>query len=132
MQIAGELMKFKIALIPSKHIRKAQDLSTKLQNAMEAGEMGDVDQLTEELTSLADSEYSLFLLDECWHQLIEKVRNFDDGFKSDFIMAKRQLRTIIATDVTDSFAEITDIVEQALMADGAVLQIPFEEEDADV
>ena len=132
MQIAGELMKFKIALIPSKHISKAQDLSAKLRNAIEAGEMGDVDQLTEELTSLADNGYSLFLPEEYWHQLIGKVRIFDDDFKSDFILARPQLKTIIATDVTESFSKISDILEQALMADGAVLQLPFEEEDADV
>ena len=57
-------MKIKIALIPSEHTSKAQDLSSKLQNAMEAGEMSAVDQLTEELISLTDSEYSLSLPEE--------------------------------------------------------------------
>jgi len=125
-------MKIKIALIPSEHTSKAQDLSTKLQNAMEAGEMSAVDQLTEELISLTDSEYSLSLSEEYWHQLIEKVRNSDNDFKSDYIMAKPQLETIIAAGVAESFADVSGIVEQALKADGVVLQLPFEEEDADV
>ena len=125
-------MKIKIALIPSEHISKAQDLSSKLQNAMEAGEMSAVDQLTEELISLTDSEYSLSLSEEYWHQLIEKVRTSDDDFKSDYIMAKPQLVTVIAADVTESFADVTGVVEQALKTDGVVLQLPFEEEDTDV
>lgn len=125
-------MKIKIALIPSEHTSKAQDLSSKLQNAMEAGEMGAVDQLTEELISLTDSDYSLSLTEEYWHQLIEKVRSFDDDFKSDYIMAKPQLETIIAAGVAEAFADVSGVVELALKADGVVLQLPFEEEDADV
>ena len=125
-------MKIKIALIPSEHTSKAQDLSSKLQNAMEAGEMGAVDQLTEELISLTDSGYSLSLTEEYWHQLIEKVRSSDDDFKSDYIMAKPQLETIIAAGVAEAFADVSGVVELALKADGVVLQLPFEEEDADV
>lgn len=125
-------MKIKIALIPSEHTSKAQDLSSKLQNAMEAGEMSTVDQLTEELISLTDSDYSLSLTEEYWHQLIEKVRSSDDDFKSDYIMAKPQLETIVAAGVVESFADVSGVVEQALKADGVVLQLPFEEEDADV
>lgn len=125
-------MKIKIALIPSEHTSKAQDLSSKLQNAMEAGEMSAVDQLTEELISLTDSEHSLSLSEEYWHQLIEKVRSFDDDFKSDYIMAKPQLEKIIAAGVAEAFADVSGVVELALKADGAVLQLPFEEEDADV
>jgi len=125
-------MKFKIALIPSEHISKALDLSSKLRNAMEAGEMSAVDQLTEELISLTDSKYSLSLSKDCWHQLIEKVRTFDDDFKSDYIMAKPQLKTIIAAGVAGSFTNVLGVVGQALKADGVVLQLPFEEEDTDV
>ena len=125
-------MKIKIALIPSEHTSKAQDLSTKLQNAMEAGEMSAVDQLTEELILLTESEYSLSLSEEYWHQLIEKVRSSDDDFKSDYIMAKPQLETIIAAGVAEAFADVSGVVEQALETDGVVLQLPFEEEDTDV
>jgi hypothetical protein len=125
-------MKIKIALIASEHTSKAQDLSTKLQNAMEAGEMSTVDQLTEKLISLTDSKQSLSLSEEYWHQLIEKVRSFDDDFKSDYIMAKPQLETIIAAGVAEAFADVSGVVELALKADGVVLQLPFEEEDADV
>lgn len=125
-------MKIKIALIPSEHTSKAQDLSSKLQNAMEAGEMSAVDQLTEELISLTDSKHSLSLSEEYWHQLIEKVRSSDDDFKSDYIMAKPQFETIIAAGVAESFADVSGVVEQALKADGVVLQLPFEEEDTDV
>lgn len=125
-------MKIKIALIPSEHTSKAQDLSTKLQNAMEAGEMSAVDQLTEELISLTDSEQSLSLSEEYWHQLVEKVRTSDDDFKSDYIMAKLQLEMIIAAGVSESFADVSGVIEQALKADGVVLQLPFEDEDTDV
>jgi len=125
-------MKIKITLIPSEHTSKAQDLSSKLQNAMEAGGMSAVDQLTEELISLTDSEYSLSLSEEYWHQLIEKVRNSDSDFKSDYIMDKPQLETIIAAGVAELFADVSGVVEQALKADDVVLQLPFEEEDADV
>lgn len=125
-------MKIKIALIPSEHASKAQELSSKLQAAVEAGEMSAVDQLTEELISLTDSEQSLSLSEEDWHQLIEKVRTFDGDFKSNYIMAKPQLKTIIAADVVESFVDVFDIVELALKAEGLVLQLPFEEEDANV
>ena len=125
-------MKIKIALIPNEHTSKAQDLSSKLQNAMEAGEMSAADQLTEELISLTDSKYSLSLSEEYWHQLIEKVRSSDDDFESDYIMAKPQLETIIATGVAESFADVSGVIEQALKADCVVLQLPFEEEDSDV
>lgn len=125
-------MKIKIALIPSEHTSKAQDLSSKLQNTMEAGEMSAVDQLTEELISLTDSEYSLSLSEEYWHQLIEKVRASDDDFKSGYIMAKPQLETIFAADVAESFADVSSVVEQALKTQGVILQLPYEEEEADV
>lgn len=125
-------MKIKIALIQTEHISKAQDLSSKLQNAMEAGEMSAVDQLTEELISLTDNEYSLSLSEEYWHQLIERVRSSDNDFKSDYIMAKPKLETIIAADVAESFTDVSGVIEQALKTDGVVLQLPFEEEDADV
>ena len=125
-------MKIKIALIPSEHTSKAQGLSSKLQNAMEGGEMSAVDQLTEELISLTDSEYSLSLSEEYWYQLIEKVRCSDDDFKSDYIMAKPQLETVIAADVAESSADVTGVVEQALKTDSVVLQLPFEEEDTNV
>jgi len=125
-------MKIKIALIPSEHTSKAQDLSAKLHNAMEAGEMGAVDQFTEELISLTNSDYSLSLTEEHWHQLIEKVRSSDDDFKSDYIMAKQQLKTIIAAGVAESFANVSGVVEQALKTEGVILQLPYEEEDTDV
>jgi len=125
-------MKIKIALMPSEHISKAQDLSSKLQNAMDTGEMNAVDRLTEELISLTDNKYSLSLLEEYWLQLIEKVRNSDNDFKSDYIMAKPQIETIIAAGVAESFADVSVVIEQALKADGIILQLPFEEEDADV
>lgn len=125
-------MKIKIALIPSEHTSKALDLSSKLRNAMEAGEMSAVDQLTEELISLTDSKYSLSLSEDCWYQLIEKVRTSDDNFKSDYIMAKPQLKTIIAAGEAEPFTNVLGIVGQALKADGVVLQLPFEEEDTDV
>lgn len=125
-------MKIKIALIPSKHNSKAQDLSTKLQGAMETGEMSAVDQLTEDLISLTDSEYSLSLSEEYWHQLIEKVRASHDDFKSDYIMAKPQLETIFAADVAESFADVSSVVEQALKTQGVILQLPYEEEETDV
>ena len=125
-------MKIKIALILSEYASKAQDLSTKLQNAMEAGEMSTVDQLTEELISLAEQEYSLSLTEEYWQQIIKKVRASDDNFKSDYIMAKPQLETIIAASVAESFSDVLGVVEQALKIDGVILQLPFEEEDIDV
>ncbi|WP_335953836.1 hypothetical protein [Acinetobacter higginsii] len=125
-------MKIKIALILSEYASKAQDLSTKLQNAMEAGEMSTVDQLTEELISLAEQEYSLSLTEEYWQQLIKKVRASDDNFKSDYIIAKPQLETIIAASVAESFSDVLGVVEQALKIDGVILQLPFEEEDIDV
>jgi len=125
-------MKIIIALIPSEHTSRAQNLSTKLQIAMEAGEMSAVDQLTEELISLTESEYSLSLSAEYWYQLIEKVRASYDDFKSDYIMSKPQLETIIAAGMAESFADVSGVVEQALKADGVVLNLPFEEEDADV
>jgi hypothetical protein len=125
-------MKIKIALIPSEHTSKAQDLSVKLQSSMEAGEMSVVDQTTEALFSITDKDYSLSLSEEYWHQLIEKVRSFDGDFKSDYLMAKPQLDTIIAAGVTESFADVVSVIEQALKTDGVVLQLPFEEEDADV
>ena len=125
-------MKIKIALISSEHSSKAQELSVKLHKAMEAGEMDTVDFLTFELISLTDPEYSLSLIEEYWHQLLEKIRSFDGDFKSDFIMDKPQLKIIIAADVADSFADVSAIVMQALKTDGVLLQLPFEEENTDV
>lgn len=123
-------MKIKIALIPSEHTSMAQDLSAKLQISMEAGEMGAVDQLTEELISLTVNDYSMSLTEKYWHQLIEMVRRFDDDFKSDYIMTKPQLKSIIAAGAAESFADVSGVVEQALKTEGVVLQLPYEEEDA--
>lgn len=125
-------MKIKIAVIPSEHTSKAQDLSIKLQSAMEAGEMSVVDQTTEALLLLSDKDYSLSLSEEYWRQLIAAVRCFNGNFKSDYLMAKPQLDMVIAAGVTESFADVVSVIEQALKIDGVVLQLPFEEEGADV
>ncbi|EKL00282.1 hypothetical protein VCCP1035_0716 [Vibrio cholerae CP1035(8)] len=47
-------------------------------------------------------------------------------------MAKPQLETIITAGVAESFADVLGVIEQALKADGVVLQLPFEQEDVDV
>jgi hypothetical protein len=125
-------MKIKIALIQSEHIDDAQELSVKLQEAMEAGEMRAVDQATEKLLSLTDKDYSLSLSEEYWHQLIEKVRRFDGNFTSDYIMEKPQLEMIIAAGVAESFADVASVVDHALKNESVVLQLPYEEEDDDV
>jgi len=125
-------MKIKIALIPSEHISKAESLTRKLMTAMEAGEMSVVDETTEALLSLTDKDYSPSLSEEYWHRLIEKVRSFDEDFKSEYLMAKPQLETIITAGVAESFTDVVSVIEQALKTDGIVLQLPFEEEDVDV
>jgi hypothetical protein len=129
MQIAEELMKIKVALIPSEHRCKAQNLSFKLQSAIETGEMKVVDEITEKLLSLTDKNYSQSLSEEFWHQLIEKIRSYNGNFKSDYLMTKPQLEMIITAGVAESYADVTRVVEQALKTDSAVLQLPFEEED---
>jgi len=125
-------MRIKIAVIPGEHIDKVQDLSLKLQDAMEAGEMKGVDQIAIRLLSLTDKNHSLSLSEEYWHQLIEQIRSFDDNFQSDYILAKPQLEMIIAAGLAESFTEIVTLVEYALKNKCAVLQLPYEEEDKDV
>ena len=125
-------MKIKFALIPSEYISNAQDLSVKLQSAMEAGEMRVVDQVTDKLLSLLDKEYSPSLSEECWNQLIEKVKSFDSDFKSDYLITKPQLNIIFTAGVTELFPNVANVIKQALKIDGVVLQLPFEEEDANV
>ena len=121
-------MKIKIALIPHKHINEAQSLSVKLLNSMASGEMSDVDLVTEELVSLIDSDYSLSLSEEYWRQLVENIRDFDNDFKSDCLIEKTQLETIISSGLTEPFTDVVSIVERAVQTDGVVLQLPFEEE----
>lgn len=125
-------MKIKVALIPNKYTIKAQVLSSRLQNAMEAGEMSVADSLTEELFSLMDSKYSLSISEEYWLQVIKKIRSFNDDFKSNYIIAKPKLEMIIASNLAESFADVSNIVKQALKYDGVILQLPFEEENTDV
>ena len=107
-------MKIKIALIQSEHIAEVQELSAKLQEAMEAGEMKAVDQATEKLLSFTDNDYSLSVSEESWHQLIAQVRNIDENFKSEYVIAKQQLEMIIAAEFAEPFAGIVNVVEQAL------------------
>ena len=125
-------MKIKIALIPSEHTCKAQDLSTKLQNAMEAGEMGAVDQLTEELISLTESEYSLSLSEEHWHKLLEPVSASSYSFPSSSLLFPPPLSPLLSSFFAASFSSFSFFFSQSLPSDGVVLQLPFEEEDADV
>lgn len=122
-------MKIKFALISKDNISDAQELSIKLQGALEAGEMRAVDQTTKELLLLTDKNPSLSVSEQYWHQLIEKVRGFDENFKTDFLITEPQLKMIIAADVTESFADVVSIVNQALKTDGFILQIPFETVD---
>ena len=117
-------MKIKIALV--------QSLSIKLKNAMEAGEMRTVDQLSEELISFTDKEYSLSLSEDYWYQLIEKVRGIDGAFTSDYLMAKQQLKTIISAGIAEMFADISRVIEQAFKTDGIILQLPIEEDYTNV
>ena len=125
-------MKIKIALIPSEHIVEVQELSSKLQVAMESGEMRAVGQATEKLLSFASNAYSLTMLEESWHQLIAQVRTVDGNFKSDYIITKPQLEIIIASRLGDSFVDVVNVVEHALRVDGVVLQLPYEEEKESV
>lgn len=122
-------MKIKFALISKDNISDAQELSIKLQGALEAGEMRAVDQTTKELLLLTDKNPSLSFSEQYWHQLIEEVRSFNENFKTDFLITEPQLKMIIAADVTESFADVVSIVNQALKTDGFILQIPFETVD---
>lgn len=125
-------MRIKIGLIPSEYANNAQELSLKLQSAVEIGEMIKVDQITEELISLIDKEYSLSLSEKSWHLFIEKIRTFDKGFISDYLIVKPQLEIIIASDVSKLSSDAVSVFEHALNTNGIVLQIPFEEEITDV
>jgi len=125
-------MKIKFAVIPSEHISNAQDISRKLQCAMESGEMSAVNQFTEALISLTDGEYSLSLTDEYWYRLIVNVRKIYGDFKSYYIVTKPQLETILAADEAELFADVSAVVQHALSTEGVVLQLPFDEEEIDV
>ena len=125
-------MRIKIGLIPSEYVNDAQELSLKLQSAVEIGEMSTVDQITEELISLIDKEYSLLLPEKLWYLFIEEIRNFDEGFISNYLMAKPQIETIIASDVSELSSNAMSVFEQALNTNSIVLQIPFEDEGKDV
>jgi hypothetical protein len=122
------IMKIKIALIRSEHITEALELSKKLQEVMEAGDMRVVDQTTEKLLSLADKGRSLSISDELWHQLISQIRNTDENYKSDYIITKLQLEVIITIGLNEPYIDIVNIIKQALKTESAVLQLPYEEE----
>lgn len=121
-------MKIKIALIRSEHITEAHELSEKLQEVMEAGDMRAVDQTTERLLSLADKDRSLSISDELWHQLISQIRNADENYKSNYVLTKQQLEMIIAIGLHEPYIDIDNIIKQALKTESAVLQLPYEEE----
>jgi hypothetical protein len=121
-----------IAIIPNEHIREVQNLSVKLRQAMEAGEMRLVDQTTKKLLSLTDKEHVLALSEKYWHQLIEQIRRFDGNFESDYIITKPQLEMIMRAGVAESFVDIVSMFEQAMRNECVVLQLPYEDEDEDV
>lgn len=121
-------MKIKIALIRSEHITEAHELSKKLQEVMEAGDMRVVDQTTEKLLLLIDRDHSLSISNELWHQLIAQIRNTDENYKSNYIITKPQLEMIIAIGLNEPYVDIVNIIKQALKTESAVLQLPYEEE----
>ena len=125
-------MNIKIALISAAHANRAESLSTELQSAVEAGEMECVDRLTEELLLLIDRAYSSSLSEESWQQMMEKIRTLDDGFKSDYLLTKLHLETMVAAGIEQAFVDVVAIVKKALTSDGVVLQLPYEENDDDV
>ena len=125
-------MNIKIALISAAHANRAESLSTELQSAVEAGEMESVDRLTEELLLLIDRAYSSSLSEESWQQMMEKIRTLDDGFKSDYLLTKLHLETMVAAGIEQAFVDVVAIVKKALTTDGVVLQLPYEENDDDV
>ncbi|MBF0314279.1 MAG: hypothetical protein HQK52_12750 [Oligoflexia bacterium] len=125
-------MKIKIAIIPSEHIVKAQSLSVKIQEAMEAGKISVVDNTTKILLSLTDPNNSLAVSEENWQQMIKQIRAFNRNFKSDYIIEKSQLEIIISAGLDDRFTNIVTIIKRALKNRCVVLQIPYEEEDEDV
>ena len=125
-------MNIKIALISAAHANRAESLSAELQSAVEAGEMESVDRLTEELLLLIDRAYSSSLSEESWQQMMEKIRTLDDGFKSDYLLTKLHLETMVAAGIEQAFVDVVAIVKKALTTDGIVLQLPYEENDDDV
>ena len=125
-------MKIKIALIPSDYIAEVQELSAKLQRAVEAGEMRVVDQETEKLLSFTNKDCSLSVSEESWYQMIAQLRNINKNFKSDYVIKKPQLEVIIAARLAESFVDIVNIAGQALKTESILLQIPYEEENEDV
>lgn len=119
-------MKIKIALIPSVYAAKAQELSVKLQNAMDSGDMYTVDQISVELLSLVDKDHSLDMSEENWYSLIKTIRGVYEDFKSECLMTPQQLKSLKELCLTKSFQTVGVIFDQALRTDSCVLQLPFE------
>jgi hypothetical protein len=125
-------MKIMIALIRSEHIAEVHELSAKLQEAMETGEVRFVDQATEKLLSLSDKDHSVSISEEFWHQLILSIRNIDKSFKSDYVITKPQLEMIVSAGLGKPYTGIVNVMKQALELESNVLQLPYEEENVNV
>ena len=125
-------MKIKIALIPNEHTIKSQELCTKLQIAMNTGMMNIVDQTTKELFLLIDGEFSTALLEEQWLEMMGSIRLVEEDFRSDYLLNKEQIKTIITADLCEPFELVLTIANQALTTDCQMLQLPFEDEDHNV
>ena len=122
-------MKIKIAPIPSERVAKARELSENLVKAMEAGEMQTVDEMADNLLSLADKKHCASISEESWHWMISSIRKIDDHFRADYLIGKKQLEMIVSAGLTDLQGDVETAMRKALEYRGVVLQLPYEVED---
>lgn len=120
-------MKVKFALVPSDRIDEVQDITARLDRAVESGEVSLSDSLTGELFMLADSNHAVSMPEDEWKRFLKEVRNFHPGFESNYVIDRRWLEHIKLSGANILSEGFNCIVARALEIGGVVIQVPFEE-----
>lgn len=123
------MMKIKFAVIQPEHIQKTQEYAEILHSAVQAGKMRIVDETTEKLMLLADPAHTCLFTEAYWNTIVHTIRSIHPHFKTDYILNTAILKTLSDSGVTAPFADAGHIITQALTVKGAVMQIPFDDEE---
>ena len=123
------MINIKFAVIPPEHTVQAQEYAAMLRDAVQAGKMRTIDETAAQLILLADPVYTCSFPETYWKDILHTIRSVHPEFRADYILNTDILKTLIDSAVLTSYADAVRIITQALAVKGAVMQLPFDDED---
>jgi hypothetical protein len=121
-----------IAIVEADKQEEAYMLAHNLREAVNKGKMRRVDEISEHLLGLGQSDGQIKITASLWKDFLAALRATDDSFESSYIFDEKQIQVILAAHLDKRYGEILAVVEKAHASNALVLELPFEPEAGEI